>query len=180
MFIFFIGLTFGLVSLFFLILYRYSDPDLRSVDSLVASKVFLIFFLIGFLASIFATAGYYVSQRNDFEELKKVENVEVIYKKKAIILTESFTAHLSGAYPDFEKGIFEKIKPNNVSVYLVRYPELKSSQTIMLLVEKINKLQDDIYDQQINKEKILKMLRFRTKNIWFWTYFIPDINELQK
>jgi len=180
MFIFFIGLVSGLTSLFFLMLYKYSDPELRSTDSIVASKVFLIIFLLVSFASIFATVDYYVSQRKDFEELKKVENVEIIYKKKAVVLTESFTAHLSGAYPDFEKGIFEEIKPNNVSVYLVKYPELKSSQTLMLLVEKINKLQDDRYDQQINKEKILKRLRFRTKNIWFWTYFIPNINELQK
>lgn len=180
MFIFFIGLIFGLTSLFFLMIYKYSGPHTRSTDSIVASKVFLIIFLVIALASIFATADYYVNQRKDFEELKKVENVEIIYKKKAVVLTESFTAHLAGTYPDFEKGIFEEIKPNNVSVYLVKYPELKSSQTLMLLVEKINKLQDDRYDQQINKEKILKRLRFRTKNIWFWTYFIPNINELQK
>ena len=180
MFIFFMGLIFGLTSLFFLILYKCSDIATRSEDSIAASKFFLVIFLLGSFASIFATADYYIDQRRDFEEFKKVENVEIIYKKKAEVLTESFTAHLSGAYPDFEKGIFEEIKPNNVSVYLVKYPELKSSQTLMLLVEKINKLQDDIYDQQINKEKILKRIRFRTKNIWHWTYFIPDINKLQK
>jgi len=180
MLIFLISLVFLITSSYFFIkhklqsLSKNSNPSYYSNEIKLTYRVFLTLFIFTFLISIFGTGGMYVEQKRDFEEVTKTIKVEKIYKTKAIELTSTFSSYLSKQYPNFEKDIFDKIKPETIPIYLVQYPDLKSSETIMLLVEKINKLQNDTYDQQIEREKILKRVRFRTKNIWWWNWTIPN------
>jgi len=117
----------------------------------------------------------YTNQLNDFENLKKFNELETIYQNKADDLTSQFAKYLYEAYPDYEKEIFQNISPEKVDFYLVKYPELKSSETILALTSKINGLQSDYYQQKINKAEFKKDVRFRKKNPWGIGRLIPSL-----
>jgi len=175
MLVFLIGLVFLITSLYFLRKYKLLEDRIEDRKNLKdAYETFFVIFLLASLVSIFGTGGTYVIQRKDFEEATKTIKVQEIYKIKATELTKTFSGYLAKKYPDFEKDIFDKIKPGDIPIYMVQYPELKSSETIMLLVEKINQLQNDMYDQQVEREQVLKRIRFRTRNIWWWNWIIPN------
>ncbi len=134
---------------------------------LIAIAVFLV--AIGFVA----TGVEYVSQVDDFENVKKFQKVELIYQDKAGVLTQEFAKYLAEKYPKHEKDIFNKISPDKVGLYLVKYPELRASDTMLALVSQINKLQSDVYDQRVKVEQALQQTRVRLRNPWLFTFFIP-------
>lgn len=137
-------------------------------------------FFFSFIAVALVIIGFLVSsiewaeQISDFEDVKKFQKVEAIYQSKAEVLTAEFAKHLAETYPEHEKNIYDKISPDKVSMYFAKYPELRTSDTLVALVEHINKLQSDVYDQQIKAEQMLKNIRFRLRNPWFYTFMIPS------
>ena len=152
------------------ILYRKnprSDWDDGGIASLIIA---IIIFCLGLLSS---GIGWAV-QVDDIENIKKYQQVEVIYQKKANALTTEFAKHLADAYPKHEREIFEKISPDKVSWYFSKYPELRASETLLALVKEINKLQSDVYNQQITVEQVRQNIRFRLRNPWYFTFMIPS------
>ena len=129
--------------------------------------VALIFFL--FLGTVNQMANY-TEQVDDLEEVTRMKNVIKIYDTKATNLAKEFGEYLAVKYPKQEKDIFEKIKPGTIDIYLVKYPEIRSHETIMALVKQLRSLRDDVYDTQIKLEGTLKKLRYRIKSPWV---FIP-------
>jgi hypothetical protein len=110
------------------------------------------------------------------EEVAKIEQFENIYKNRAENLTKQFAHYLAELYPEQEKNIFEKISPKDLDVYLVKYPNLRSSETIVALVKQIRSLEDDYYGQKILKAERLKEMRFRTKNPWVMQWMMPKLD----
>lgn len=112
-------------------------------------------------------------QISDFENIKKFQQIEAIYQAKAEVLTAEFVKHLAETYPEHEKDIYDKISPDKVYLYFVKYPELRASETLVALVDRINKLQSDVYEQQINVAELLKNTRFRPRNPWIFSFMVP-------
>ena len=153
---------------------RYATANCNDWD------VSLIFFALSLAACVLATIftmGYYTGQISAAEDLVKFERLEQIYEVRADALTEQFAAYLVDLYPEYEKSIFESISPDGIDLYLVKYPELRASETILALVAQIRSLQDDRYRQQVLREMTLKRMRFRTRNPWILNYFIPEVPE---
>ena len=104
-----------------------------------------------------------------FEEiranLKKLE----IYKEKQRVLISEFTIYLADKYPDFEKEIFKLItdSKSDINVFL-KYPELKSSETIMELVKQINNQSAATYNYKVELENEYAAIRFYNMNKWFY------------
>jgi len=166
----FVAILAGLAFARYLILRARGDRNNDWIaGGIVLSAVAVIVVIIGFAVSGAAWSG----QISDFENIKKFQKVEVIYKTKAEALTAEFAKHLADAYPKHEKDIFDKISPDKVSLYLAKYPELKASETLVALVGHINKLQSAVYDQQIKVEQALKDTRFRLRNPWYFGFMIP-------
>jgi len=151
------------------VLYARGEKSGYDAGGSVLIAIAILVSMIGFLVS---GAGW-AKQISDFEDIKKYKNIEVIYKNKAEALTAEFAKHLAESYPEHEKNIYEKISPDKVYLYFAKYPELKASETLVALVERINKLQTDVYDQQINVEFMLKNTRYRLRNPWLFTFMIP-------
>ena len=139
----------------------------------IGAGFFLTFSIITVCFALIASGIGWAGQVDDIENIKKFQQVEVIYQKKAEALTTEFAKHLADAYPKHEREIFEKISPDKVSWYFSKYPELRSSETLMALVKEINKLQSDVYNQQIAVEQMRQNIRFRLRNPWFFTFMIP-------
>lgn len=136
---------------------------------IVISVVSLIVIFIGLIVS----GAHWVDQISDLEDVRKFRNVEAIYQTKAEVLTVEFAKYLADTYPKHEKDIYDKISPDKVGMYFAKYPELRASETLVALVNRINELQSDVYDQEINVEQALKDIRSRSRNPWFFQFMIP-------
>lgn len=127
--------------------------------------------------SIVVTMEGYSNQIKGAEELKKLDKYEQIYLSKSEVLTKKFASYLLEIYPNHEKDIYNKIKPQEIDIYLVKYPELKASETIKLLVEQVRTLQNDYYAQGLLKADLVRDMMFRSKNPWLYYFLIPEYNE---
>lgn len=141
------------------------------------AAVFTSIGCIFLLISIITTMVNYSDQIRDVEELKKLNKYEQIYSLKSEVLAEKFANYLSEIYPQHEKDIYNKITPQEIDLYLVKYPELKASETIILLIEQIRTLQDDYYTQVLKKAEVIKTMLFRQKNPWIYYFLIPKYLE---
>lgn len=119
----------------------------------------------------------YTGQILDFEEITRLRSVEEIYHKKADALTKEFASYLAEAYPQHEKDVFASMSPDSVGLYMVKYPDLKASDTILALVQQIESLRSDQYDQEIEEQAVLKRIRYRPRNPWIINWFIPEMDE---
>ncbi len=147
---------------------QYIGSDWGAFGSFFAVIACLVIFIL-----VITTGVSYSNQIHDFESITEVKRVEVINQTKADSLTAQFVQHLAKEYPQHEKEVFKNISPVAISVYLAKYPEIKASVTLMALVEKIDQLQSDVYDQQIITEGLLKDIRFRLRNPWILSSFMP-------
>jgi len=68
----------------------------------------LMFSIITVCFALIASGVGWAGQVDDIENIKKFQQVEVIYQKKAEALTTEFAKHLADAYPKHEREIFEK------------------------------------------------------------------------
>lgn len=134
--------------------------------SVVGTIVFTVFFL---LANTFS----YYHHLDNIESIERNKSVVTIYQSKADTLTKQFVKYLMN-YSDFEKDIYSKISPQDVDIYMVKYPELKSSTTVIALVDNIYKLQDDVYSTEIGTEDHRKQLRVRKRNPFILTSLLPS------
>lgn len=153
------------------------DSDRSESESLwyCVGVLFIILSIItvgvGFLVNVVA----YTGQIKNFENVRMVNEVEKIYTEKAAILTTEFKLYLASEYPEHELKIFDNMKPDNVNMYAAMFPQIRASETISLLVNKINQLQDDIYNQQVLRAGIMRDIRFRLVNPWLVGWIMPNI-----
>ena len=115
----------------------------------------------------------YFNHIDNIESIERDKKVVTIYKDKAVSLTKQFAKYLMN-YSDFEKDIYSQISPKDVEIYLVKYPELKSSKTVLALVDNIYKLQDDVYATEIAIEDHKKDMRARLRNPFIFTSILPS------
>lgn len=144
----------------------YSNRQGFFILSIVVSCIVLALLLT-------VTGQSYFDQVDSIESIERDKKVVVIYKKKADVLTKQFVKYLMN-YSEFEKDIYTKISPKDVDIYMVKYPELKASTTVIALVDSIYKLQDDVYDTEIAIEQYKKDIRTRLRNPFAVTSLLPS------
>lgn len=151
----------------------------RSDSFFTAIVLFVVAMVLFTFGSLLPTGVAYMNQLNARASLTKYDKLEVIYTKRANDLTARFTAILGVQYPAFEKAIFEKIGPAKkisaaqVDAYMVAYPELKTSSTLVALVEEIRAQRDLIYQQQTDRIETQMKIHVRTQNPWLLTCLLP-------
>jgi hypothetical protein len=126
-----------------------------------------------FLGSILFTLIEYSRQINDFENLVMLDEKEIIYEDKSMDLISEFKFYLVDTYPEHEQGIFDKISPDSVRVYLAKYPEIRAIEGVKDLVERIDKLRSEVYAKRIEKAEIKKNIRYRQRDPWILNFIIP-------
>ena len=134
---------------------------------------FVVFASMCSIITLAVNAAIYCEQVNNIENIEEAIAKEVIYKEKATVLTAEFKLWLGEKYPEIEKSIFSDLIPSSVSVFAVSFPEIKSSGTIMLLVNKINALQISIYAQKLNVERFKRNIRVNKRNPWVIRKMMP-------
>jgi hypothetical protein len=136
-----------------------------SVFSIIIGVIFILLLILH-------TMFGYTHQIGAFEKLKEQQNIVGLYESKAKSLTMQFAKYLL-PYQDYEKSIYDKISPDNIDIYMAKYPELRTSDTIIALVDNIHGLQTEVYDAKITIERIKRKMRYRKVDPWAVTYFIP-------
>ena len=125
-------------------------------------------FVIGgliLITTIITQCVTYYHQVYDIERINKQYEFKKIQTKKSDELISEFKLYLAEIYPDIEKNIFDSIKPDNVTVYMMKYPEIKSSETITKLVSLINSIKGACYSYDFEISRIQQKIRVREKTI---------------
>ncbi|TSC52285.1 MAG: hypothetical protein LiPW41_496 [Parcubacteria group bacterium LiPW_41] len=141
---------------------------------------FLVFSGISLIISIPKTLNGYSDQIENKENYTRLVQVENVFQKRAETLTKEFSNYLGDAYPKHERSIFDKMKPESINLYLVKYPEIQASKTVMALVDNIKGLRDSVYSKQIARADLLKDMRYRAKNPWIIQWGMPEVEIPEK
>ena len=137
---------------------------------------FMLFFAFILLVSgtVF-NLNTYSEQIGKSVELDKINSFEQTHQVRSDNLTKEFAHYLAGVYPDHEKDIFSKIEPGKLDVYLVKYPELQASKTIVELVQQVRSLQDDIYKQRLERAQTIRDMRYNVRSPWVLQWMMPNV-----
>ncbi|MFH1667393.1 MAG: hypothetical protein ABH884_00010 [Candidatus Komeilibacteria bacterium] len=119
-------------------------------------------------------------QYDDFTKIIKYREIKEIYQKKARDLTTEFASYLAERYPEIEKKIFESLSPDKIDFYIATYPQIKSSDTIMDLVKRIDQLQSDVYEQDKKIAEKKAEILYRKLSSWNIRSLIPSLEDLEK
>jgi len=123
----------------------------------------LLYLIIHFIHDLV----YYSAQLRRFEEVRNYLKSINIFREKQKELLVDFKQYLGKEYPELEKGIFDKINDSKSDVHVVlKYPELKSSKTLMKLANKINKLADNVYSLKAMMEDMWEEVRYYKNGKW--------------
>jgi len=80
-------------------------------------------------------------------------------------------------YAKYETGVIDKIKPENVEMYFVKYPELRNVETVTLLATSLAQLETDIYnvDLQYNAT-VAHILGRQASRVWLASIYVPQFD----
>jgi len=146
------------------VFWKKTEKGWEDHDVPVIGVIITFLLIIGLGTLLIVNGNAYYRQITRLEAIRACDGIKVVYKAKAEALTAEFTKLLAETYPQYEKDIFGQITPEKVAVFIVKYPEIRASETIKELVAQINKLQSDIYEQDIQKEKLLQDVRVNLRN----------------
>ena len=133
---------------------------INSKDKYAADgEIFVIFGIIATIISVIAIVFLLANVSSSFTIDEKIS----MYQKENKNIETSITKVVEN-YKDYEKEIFENVKPEEVVLVATQvYPELKSNT----LVEK----QIDVYLKNNKKIKSLKEDKINYKTCKWWLYF---------
>lgn len=135
-------------------------------------------FLFGsliFLAGVITQLFRYGFQVMNYNEIRKMRADIETYKEQANEVLAEVRLYLCEKYPEHELKVFEMITKNTVDILAVKYPEIKSNESIMKAVNNIIKFNEDIYS---NQRKINgKICEMRTRKSTIWLTGLPILPD---
>lgn len=133
-------------------------------------------FLIGIVALlvIFMVVNY-AFRSEQVSDLSRIdthrEKIEIYKKQKEELLPE-FRKYLAEVYPQIEKDLFASMSPSKESdlrIYMTKYPEINSNQTITRLVDALSRCSNNIVRQEEEISDINARTNARYLNAKVWT-----------
>ena len=129
-----------------------------------------VLLLIAGIACVFISLGNQISrwywQAHDIERCKEEKKDKITYQKEAKQVLDSFKMYLADIYPEHEKSIFKTLKPDNVTIFMTKYPEIKSDKTLVALCNEIKSANSKIFtcDRVVNK--LERQMAVRRRTMW--------------
>jgi hypothetical protein len=121
---------------------------------------------IALIAAIINQLCRWYAQADDFERVIETKKDKKTYEKEKFSLVEEFKLYLADMYPEHEKKIFEKIKPDNVTAYMIKYPEIKTNETLLALCNKIETLTNKVFNCDREVNTIERRIAVRKRTMW--------------
>lgn len=138
---------------------------------------FIVSFIIAFIFFLAFSINNTIDHKNDYNNLRRIESNKKIFNNKYQAVGTELKSELN-KYPLHEKDIFDKISPDKVNLYFVKYPELKSVESITLLAQQLASLQSRIYDTDLEYNNVVLIIKKRQENKWWYCFWLKtyDVN----
>lgn len=121
-----------------------------------------------------------INHRNDHNKLSMLDSNRSIYERKYETIGSELRLELS-KYPKFESEMFDKISPEKLDLYFVRYPNLRSVESISLLAKQLASLKSAIYDIDVAYNEVVLVMRKRQENQWWYGWMNEyDVNFIKE
>lgn len=126
---------------------------------IVLTVVFGVYALIGTITSVW----YYSEKIEKEASLTTFNQKEIILKDKANSTMSLLKIEVERYY-QHELTLFKELVPENISILLVKYPELRTSGVVMTYFEEIIKLNNAIYDLRFKRTDYEACIVYYTTN----------------
>lgn len=143
----------------------------------IAKTLNIVFSCILFLVLMGVNLSTISMQKGRYQDLRTLQETKQIYQTRLTEMTVKFENILIKNYPNYEKDIFDKITPEDFTMLMVKYPELKTALTSINYVDKIQGLNDDVYQMDIHIRNKVNEIRFCLINPWVMTWFLPSVPD---
>lgn len=127
-----------------------------------------------FLGFLITCIFYQMSKKQELlrikNAIKRLNKQKTIKTKRYNELKGLYEKYLAEQYPNIEKEIFSKLaeKPEDLTILLQTFPELKSSNTLSDLIDKSTSLIKSIYDQESRIEYKTEEFNNIKDDSWFF------------
>lgn len=147
------------------------------IDGVVDSDSVAILYALGasmFVITIITQGTMYVNQCSSVEKIEEYEENKRIYERKAEVLIEECKEYLKDIYPNIEKEIFNNLA--SAKALLMNFPEIKSHESIVKMVDMINRNRNDVFTTETGITRLKREIRVRRSAARFWIYasMLPD------
>lgn len=109
-------------------------------------------------------------------DLQVIENKINISNTRSLEIIDQIKVEVS-KYKEYEKGIFDEIKPSNINLLIFKYPELRTVEAIKVLIDEIAKLNNLTYEIKLRREDLKSRLISANKNVFIWWTFKYDLGN---
>jgi hypothetical protein len=135
----------------------------------------------GILSIILIVVNYVFrsEQVNNLTWIDKLTYTIRLYEKQRAEMIPEIKKYLGELYPNIEKELFGKMSANetDLRIYMVKYPEIKSNETIKYLVDRIQHYSDLVVECEKDKLWHEQRLQARMMNARVWTF--PGVVKLK-
>ena len=164
--------------MWFLTALVFEKYDIYNLDYKNGMATSIIISIVLFFIILFVNLVTFSIQKSDYIETTRLLESKEILQKKADIMTTKYKEILIEKYPTYEKDILSKMTPEDYKILMVKYPEIKASLTSINFVEKIEALNNDIYNTDLKIRNTIADIRFRFVNPWIITGLVPKLPDL--
>lgn len=115
----------------------------------------------GTLLGLVSLLVVFLTNAWNVEAITELGQREALYRERAEQLCEEFRTELL-KYSSIELEIFKRISPSNLSLYAVRYPEIRSSEVLRDLANKVGWYWGEVYavkKDRLHREAVCRFLR---------------------
>lgn len=142
------------------------DNDFFPVGLVMLSAFSMVVFVVVTVKGLILPVS---GQTTDIQELRAFESKRIILAEQKKDLTEKFTQILAITYPNIEKDLFK-----DPGALVKAYPQIHSHETLMKLVDEINKLSSVLVKNDLDRIDTETRIRIRLNNPTYLTFLIPD------
>ncbi len=118
-----------------------------------------------------------VDQVWDIEKMGVIDKQIALYEERVEDIGETLNFVLVEKYPTHEKEVFTNMKPDNLDILLIKYPELNTHKTFIEYSKHVRELVDKTYELRNEKYDLIAKLRYRRNNPFAIKFLIKKWEE---
>lgn len=161
--IFFIALLLVCGTWFGIAAYLHNHP--RSRDDYSGGMAAATFvFVIGLIILIGFNISLFINQVSDFTKADVIDEKIELLQTRSDNISNSLKEVLVDKYSEHETEIFSEMTGDDITILLVKYPELRASETFINYTDKLFKLENDVYNLKQEKINIVQRTSFRLRH----------------
>jgi len=156
--------------------YMYKKKHLTNPynDWVCASVICAVLSIVcGVLGFAFNT-GRIIGDLDDTEGLVASHEIQDVAEERKEHELKELSEYLIEFYPTYEKEVLETINRGDLQI-LLRFPDLKTNQTVLEYTNRIKELNTDIYTQLNARIAMRKRMRIRRRNPFVLHFLLPEM-----